>query len=261
MKLSLKNKFLVLFLGILVILILGFFQNGIKNFFCLKSQSTQKELWRRGDAFSDFFEGIFQGKKFKEENERLKERNQELLTENVSLYRFKDENEVLREALNVELGREFHLVLADLLSKDVSGDFILISKGIKDGLLVGMPVVNKQKVVLGKIIEVSDRFSRVILVSNKETFFPVKIENLEVTAIVRGKGNSRLSLEEVPQEKEIEKGDIVITSALGGDFPAGLLIGEIGNIEQSDVETFQKAEVVPFFKIEELENVFVITNF
>jgi len=261
MKLSLKNKFLILFLGILVILVLGFFQSGIKNFFYLKSQSVQKELWKRGDTFSDFLEGIFQGKGFKEENEELKKRNQELLTENVSLYQLEEENKILREALNVELGKEFHLVLADLLSKDVSMDFILINKGAKDNLSVGMPVVNERKVVLGKIVEVSDRFSRVILISNKETSFLAKTKDLEVTAIVRGKGNSKLFLEEVPQEKEIKRGDIVITSALGGDFPAGLLIGEIGNIEQSDVETFQKAEVHPFLKIEELENVFVITNF
>lgn len=261
MRLSSKNKFLILFLGILVIIIFGFSQNGIKEFFYSKSQNIQKELWKRGDSCSDFFEGMFQGKKLKEENERLENYNQELITENIALKQFEEENKLLREALNVGLEKDFQLVLAELLSKDFSRDFVLINKGLQDGLSVGMPVVNEKKVVIGKIIEVNDKFSRVILISNKETFFPVRIKDLEVTAILKGEGNSRLSLKEIPQEQDINQGDIVITSTLGGDFPAGLLIGEIGNIRQSDVETFQEAEIFPFLKVEELKNVFVITNF
>ncbi len=258
---SKKIKLLVIFLGILIILSLSFYQSKVKNFFYSILEGSQKNLWKKGNNISDFFEGISGAKDLKRENEELRKYNQELLNEITFLRELKEENEMLREALNVELQKDFKLTLADLISKDVSQDFILINKGSKDGLTEGMPVITEQKVLLGKVSEVNESFSRVMLISNPESSFPAEVQEGEVTGIVKGEGSFQVSLEKIPQDKEIKEGEIVITTSLGGIFPKELLIGKIKKVQKSDIESFQKVEVSPFFNIEELETIFVITNF
>ena len=261
MKLTLRKiKFLILFLVIVIILLLSLNQCGVKNFFYSISESKQKALWERGDSISDFWEGFFQSKNLKRENEELRRRNQELLDEIVSFRRLEEENMRLREALGIGLQEDFELVLADLISKDVAGDFVRINKGSEDSLAVDMPVITEEKILVGRIIEVYEDYSRVMLISNPESSFPAEIEE-EVAGFVKGKGIYQISLERVPQDREIGEGAIVVTCSLGGAFPKGLLVGEIKKVQKSDTKPFQKVEVYPFFDIEELKTVFVITSF
>ena len=264
---SKKGKTLIVVIAILIILSLCLCQrdsaagSSSKNSFYSISQPLQKGLWKLGDGLSDFFEGFSRSKDLKRKNEELERRYQELLAETALLHNLKEENEMLKKALDIGLQEEFQLVLADLVSKDASRDFVLINKGSKDNLSAEMPVITEQKVLLGKIGEVHEDFSRVVLISNKESLFPAEVQEAETRAIIKGKGNFQVSLEEIPQDKEVKEGNIVITCALGGDFPKGLLIGEVKNIKKSDIETFQKAEISPFFNIEELKSIFIITSF
>lgn len=258
---SRKIKLLIIILGVIIILSLNFYQGGVKNFFYSILGDNQKSLWEKGDNVSDFFEGIFGARNLKRQNEDLRKYNQELLNEIVSLREFREENEMLRKALDIELQKDFKLTLADIISKDVSQDFILINKGSEDGLRKGMPVITEQKVLLGMIDEVNGGFSRVMLISNPESSFPAEIQEGKVTGIVKGEGDYQISLEKVPRDKEIKKGDIVITTSLGGIFPKELLVGKVNEIQKSDIESFQKVEVSCFLNIEELEAVFIITSF
>jgi rod shape-determining protein MreC len=266
-KENIKKIALILIFLFLIVLALNFLNkksgilNNFKGFFYSISQSIQKPLWQAGDDFSDFFKGISQGKKIKQENEKLKADYENLLFQNIAIDELKKENDYLRKALELGLNEEFKLVLAQVISKDISQDSILINKGLKDGLSQGMTVITEQKVLLGKVAEVSDKFSRVILISNSESFFPVTIQAAQATGIIRGRGNGQLSLEEIPQDKEIKEDDIVLTTSLGGNFPRGLLVGKIKNIKKSDTEPFQKAEVYSFLKIDDIKTVFAVTSF
>jgi len=78
--------------------------------------------------------------------------------------------------------------------------------------------------------------------------------------VAKGKGSLRLFLEFIPQEKEIRVGELIITTSLGGIFPKGLLVGEIEEVFRSDIEPFQKAKIYPFFDLEKIENLFIITD-
>jgi len=161
------------------------------------------------------------------------------------------------------LEKEFKLSLAEVVSKDISQDSILINKGSKDGIANNSPVITQQKTLVGKIGEVYENFSRVILISNKESSFDAKISDPEndISGVVNGKGNLQLFLDFVPQEKEIKEGDFIVTTSLGGIFPKGLLVGQIGKVLRSDIEPFQQAKIRPAFDIRELETVFIITDF
>jgi rod shape-determining protein MreC len=263
-KLSPKFK-----IGIIIILLIALFtilnltpaKKETKNFFYLISSPIQKALWRIGDNISDFFEMVKEIKNLKKENEELKLKIVGLLAENTRLEELKRENEVLREALDIGLEKEFKLLLAEVIGKDISQDTLLINLGSRDGISKDFPVINQQKALIGKIGEVYENYSKVILISNKESTFDAKVGPDEIYGVVKGKGSLRLFLDLIPREKEIKEGDLVVTAPLGGIFPQGLLIGEIVKVLKSDVMAWQQAEILPAFDINELETLFVITSY
>jgi len=263
MRLSYRLK-----IGLIAVLIVSFFialnltgfSKEVKNFFYLISSPIQKVFWGAGDRVSGFFETITQIKDLKREAEELKLKIQELLAENVALIELKKENEILREALEIGLEKEFKLAFAQVTGKDISQDFILIDKGAKDGILEDLPVITQQKVLIGKVNQVYRNFSKVLLISNPGSSFDGKIPEVEVFGRVQGKGNSKVLFDLIPKEKEISEGDLVVTSVLAGVFPQGLLVGEISKVQKSDLEPFQAAQIQPAFNIRNLEKLFIITE-
>ena len=259
MKLSKKQKILIIvIIGILIIGLTNLYSKAVRNTFYLISAPIQKVFWQTGQKISNLGETIVEIKNFKKENEELKLKNQQLLAEIALLKELKKENEILREALKIGLEKDFKLELAEVIGKDISEDFILINKGSKDGISKDLPVITQQKVLFGKIEEVYENFSKVMLISNKESVFDAKIHEKEIYGVVKGKGNLKIFFDLILSDAEIETGDILVTSALEGIFPKGLLVGEIKKERKSDIKPFQQAEVDPFFDISQIENLFII---
>jgi rod shape-determining protein MreC len=264
MRISPKLKIGIIVIALItafVFLNLTGFSKPVKNFFYSFSQPIQKTLWKTGDNVSDFFGGILEIKIMKKELEAVYLENQALRGQIAALKELKKENEDLRNALNIGLEKDFELELAQITGKDVSQDSILVDKGSKDGILKGFPVITSQKILLGRIGEVYENFSEVILISNKDSSFSAEIQDKDASGIVKGEGNLRLYLDLIPKNKEISKGEFVITTALGGIFPKGILVGEITEVKKTDIQPFQTAEIKPSFKIEELDSVFIIKHF
>lgn len=246
---------------IIALNVTGFSKN-VKAFFFSVSSPIQKTFWQAGKNISDFTSGIFKVNTLKKEIEILTFENQELMGQIIAIFEIKKENEALREALGLGLEKEFNLILAQIISKDVSQDSVLIDRGLKDGIAEGMPVITGQKVLLGKIGQVYDRFSEVIFISNKESSFDAKVfkEEDEVFGIIKGTGRGGLYFDLIPKNKEIVENDIIVTSVLGGVYPAGLLVGEIEKINRSDRDPFQAAEIRPIFNIKDLNYLFILTE-
>lgn len=261
MKSLLKKRKLLI--GILIValtlFVLNLFQKEVRAFFYSFSAPIQKVLFEAGDRTSDFFESIIKTGSLRNEVDKLKLKNQELLAQVVFSEELKKENKVLREALEVELQKDFKLALSQIISKDISQDFILIDKGSKDGISEDMPAVTQQRVLVGKISEVYENLSKIMLISNKESSFNAKIGN--ISGMIRGQGNSKILFDLIPREEDIFKGDIVVTSTLGGVFPKGLLVGKIKTIKKSDVEPFQQAEIESFFEVSQADMLFIILEF
>ncbi len=157
--------------------------------------------------------------------------------------------------MGIGLQKEFKLALAQVIGKDISQDSILINKGVQDGLLKNMPIITEQNVLVGRVSEVYDRFSKVMLISHKDSSLDAGL------GIVRGQGNFNLLFDLIPREQEIFQEDIVVTNGLDNDFPKGLLVGQIKEVKKSDLEPFQQAEIEPAFNISRLEKVFIILEF
>lgn len=244
---------------ILGIVLLNVFQKDVRSFFYCISSPVQRVLWRAGKRTSDFFSGIIKIESLKNELDELSSKNQELLSQIITLQELEKENNILREALGIELEKEFKLALTQVIGKDMSQDFLLIDKGTKDGISENMPVITQQKVLVGRIGETYDKFSKVMLISNKDSSFDAKVN--DISGIIKGQGNFKILFDLIPREKDLFQGDIVVTSAFGGFFPEGLLIGEIKEVRKSDVEPFQQAEINPDFNISQTEELFIILEF
>ncbi|MBT7991282.1 MAG: rod shape-determining protein MreC, partial [Anaerolineae bacterium] len=70
-----------------------------------------------------------------------------------------------------------------------------------------------------------------------------------------------LALEMISQDLEVQEGDVILTSGLGGDYPPDLLVGQLFNLRKRDYELFQQASVQSTVDFSRLEIVLVIMNF
>jgi len=260
---------LIIIIILLLISINKFFLDTTKNSFYNITSPVQSFFWRIGDSSSNFLQSFLEVKSLKKDNQEILKQNQKLLVDIQEIRNLKKENQELKQVLDLELNKEFELILVESMSRETNGDFILVSGGAEIGILKGMPVITKEKVIVGNIDKVYKDFSRVLLISNKESNFDVEIQKREnneedineVYGLAQGKGNLKINLELVPQEKDIAEGDIVFTTILAGVFPKGLLVGEVKDVKNSDVATFQEAEIEPYFKNNLSEILFVIKNF
>ncbi len=247
---------------IIAILILNLspFSESVKGFFYSLSEPIQVWLWEKGIKTSAFFQGFLKADNLTKENMFLKSENQKLLSQNIELEQLKKENESLRTALGLGIEQEFSLEIAQIIAKEMFNDYLIINKGFDDGIRAGFPVITENKVLVGKISELYENISKVELLSSKNSSFDIEIFKKEIYSLAKGSGDFEIILDLIPKEENIEIGDKVISSVVGGNFPGGLLIGEIQDIEKSDTAAFQQAQVKPSFNINDLKTLFIISD-
>jgi len=255
MEYGFTKKRLLLFL-IILMLLAGFniFSDQIKSFFYNKSFNLQSSLWKAGI-----------NQKTDESTRKLIEENQKLLSQLTELENLENENKFLREALDLGLEKDFDLIIARVTAKNiftlkgvVFEDSILINKGKNDGIRKDFPVILSNKILVGKVVDVYDSFSRVVLLSSKDNVVDVQIQDTEGFALSKGEGNFKISLDLFSKDKELKNDLLVYTSALGGIYPQGLVIGKIGDVKIVDNEPYIKANILQAFDLSQLDQVFVI---
>lgn len=231
----------------------------IKGFFYSISEPIQFWLWEKGIKSSDFFKAILSSQDLKKENDSLKFENQKLISENILLEGLKTENQLLKTALDLELEKEFELDLVNIIAK--TNDYLIINKGYEHGMDIAMPVITENKILVGRIIEFFQNTSKVELLSSENSSFDVEIFEKDIYSLAKGKGDFEIILDLIPKQENIETGDKVITSSLGGNFPKELLVGSVDSIKKSDVTAFQEIKVKPSFNLSTAKTLFIIKNF
>jgi rod shape-determining protein MreC len=137
---------------------------------------------------------------------------------------------------------------------------VWINGGTDDGLRYGMPVVTDSGLV-GRLVEVRASISRVQLITDPDVAVNVRFQNSRADGLLQAQINGDINIELIPQDANIELGEIVLTSGLGGSFPADIPIGGVINVRTRDYELFQQASIDPNVDFDRLEIVLVITNF
>jgi rod shape-determining protein MreC len=265
-----KTAFFKVLFGLIFLFVffgtLNLFHVQIKSSFYLISKPIEKIFWKAGGNSSVFLRSFFNGGNLEKENQNLKAENQKLLLEISFLQDAQKKEQAEEDALTNCSQDNFELLLADVIGLNTNSDVISIDKGSIDGILEGMPAINQQKILFGKVSKVYKNFSEITLISNKNNVLDVKVlqsdaSKAPVYGAIKGKGGLSIYLDLVPTDAEIKEGDVLITSALEGAFPKNLLVGKIVKKEKNDQKPFQQAEVEPFYNIKGLENLFIITDY
>lgn len=157
---------------------------------------------------------------------------------------------------------EYQYQAATVVATDPSPflQYVIINSGSDDGLRRGMPVVTQQGLV-GRISGVTAGAARVQLIIDPDSSVNIRLEPSEAQAMIAGQITGEISLEMVPQEADVKAGDLVLTSGLGGGYPANILIGQVSGVRKRDQDLFQRASVQPVVDFTQLSIVLVITNF
>lgn len=137
--------------------------------------------------------------------------------------------------------------------------YLQIDLGSDHGIAPGMPVVSDVGLV-GRVTDVNATSSRVLLTTDPGSAVNAIIQGSRLIGIVNGMDGGNPRMDYLPQDATISPGDIVLTSGLGGNFPKGLVVGQVVDVVHRDYEMFQYAEVRPTVDFNQLEMVLVITN-
>lgn len=138
--------------------------------------------------------------------------------------------------------------------------YVIIDKGSNEGLRRGMPVVTDQGLV-GRVDAVINSAARVQLITDTSSAVNIRLEKAKKEAVLTGTVAGDLVLDLVAQDVVLENGDIVLTSGLGGGYPAGLIVGQVLNVRKRDADLFQQAVIQPVVDFTKLKIVLIITDF
>ncbi|TSC92185.1 MAG: rod shape-determining protein MreC [Candidatus Berkelbacteria bacterium Licking1014_96] len=262
-----KNRIFLILAGIIILFVVlnfiipqRYFLDPFRNFVFRFSTPITRIFYKGGTKTGGFFDNISQIKNISDQKSKLEKRNAELEFENSKLKEVLKENEVLRAELDLKaklIDRE--LVAADIIGRGPgnSGGSLILNKGKNDGLKEDMPVVSSGR-LLGKLTEVGDDYSRLILIIDESTVVNVMVEETRASGVVKGEVGFNLIIDSIPQESPLKIGQRVITSGLGGTMPKGLIIGEVAEILSPQSEIFQSARIKPAADFNHLEIVFII---
>ena len=170
------------------------------------------------------------------------------------------ENLRLRELLGSSFRLPERVLIAELLrvDSDLFSQHVVINKGESDAVFEGQPVLDSNG-VMGQVMTVSQFSSRVILVTDPSHGTPVQVNRNGLRSVARGRGlNKFLQLEYLPYNSDIRAGDLLVTSGLGGRFPAGYPVGTVISVKESSGQNFSEVTVEPTASIETSREVLLV---
>lgn len=198
---------------------------------------------------------------------RLARENSELARENAKLRQrlaadaeTRHDNELLRQQLGLDVAGSAPQIAAEVVAfqPDSYRQFITINKGSGDGLKVGQAVVS-DGVIAGLVSSVLTHTAKIILVVDPEFKLVAKVQGDNTAdGIIQGQLGGGLVMQKIDQTKRVKPGDTVTTSGLGGQVPAGLLIGQVQSVNNRTNVIFQSAQISTPLEAGRLRFVFVV---
>lgn len=168
------------------------------------------------------------------------------------------ENEFLKSQLGLKDKINFVPLVAQIFNFDSFrfNDFVNIGLGSSHGVRENMNVVGPSEVLVGRIGQVSDKKSQLILLSDPLSKISARTD--KASGIVIGRLNSNLLFDLIPKNQRLKPGDLVISSGLDGIYVAGLPIGRIKRVINLNSSIYQQAIIEPLVDYSQLNEVLVI---
>jgi len=195
------------------------------------------------------------------ENDQLKRALGQATEKNNQLNEIALSNIRLRNLLNFKKTLSVRVLSAEVIAKDPSPWFksIIIDKGKEGGIKKGLPVVIAEGIV-GQVIEVSRKNSKVLLVIDQNSAVDALVQRTRSRGVVKGESTEKCQLKYVLRKHDVKVGDTVISSGLDGVFPKGLRIGRVSSVHRPNSGIFQAVAISPYVDFEKLEEVLIILD-
>lgn len=255
----------IIFIGVVFLDYKGF-TSAPKNFvyrFLSPIQNFTYQVGSRIFKFTGAFtDSIFFADDRLQERELLTKENREIKAQLARFEEILRENEILKKQLDLRARGDENrrYVLADVISYSPNnfGRHFFINKGENNGIVKDSAVI-ADNILVGKVAEVFPFSARVLLISDSDSAINSLTQKTRVAGILKGDQGKGIFLEMIPQDKNIEINETIITAGLDENFPKGILIGEVAEIIENDIDVFKKAKIKTGIDFNNLEKVFVIS--
>ncbi|MGB9585841.1 MAG: rod shape-determining protein MreC [Anaerolineales bacterium] len=225
--------------------------------------SAQSWIYSRYQAAQEFIRAPQDMARLQQKNLQLEAQVAQLQAQIIELQQQLAETNILSALVDfARANPENRYQAAAVIARDPSPflHYVIINRGSDDNIRRGMPVVTQQGLV-GRIDAVTANAARVQLITDATAIVNAKIQPSGAQAILKGQVSGDLILDLIPQGTQVEVGDLVLTSGLGGGYPPNIVIGQISGIRSQPQDLFQTASVQSVVDFNQLEIVLVIINF
>ncbi len=195
-----------------------------------------------------------------EENEKLASKNLFLKVQMQKYVSLEIENMRLRRLLDASERLTDKVLTAELLAVDLDpfSHKVLINKGLRHKTYRGQPILDSEG-VYGQVVDVLPITSSVMLITDPGHSLPVNVNRSGLRTIAQGTGStSKLKLLHIPNNGDIKEGDLLVTSGLGGVFPAGYPVARVTLVKPVSGQAFATVEAEPLANLNESREVLLV---
>ena len=260
---TLQTTIVFLVVGGIMALALGGYFSSASNVFTGSLVNLQAWFSARFVAVQDYLTAPRDIASLRQRNTELEGQVAELQAQVIQLQQEVGETQILAALVDfIRVRPENRYRAAAVIGRDPSPflHYIIINLGSNEGILRGMPVVTDQGLI-GRVDAVIADAARVQLITDPGSSINVRLQNAKTEASLVGSVTGDVTLQLIPQDINVQPGDLVLTSGLGGGYPPDLIIGQVVNVRSRDFDLFQQATVQPVVDFNRLEIVLVIVNF
>lgn len=216
-------------------------------------------------ASQDLLDSFQEVKTLELDNQGLRQTVEELRRENVELWEMVARQQRTMEEMGYRRANpRWEYLSARVIAWDPGNVVrtVVLDKGRLQGVGPGMVVVSPSGLI-GKVVELADRWSKVLLIIDPRSSVNGVLQGVagRPQGILQGRPDGLLHMKYLLPESVVRKGDVVVTSGLGGGFPPGLFLGWVAEVSYSEGQMFPEALVRPAANLSDLADVLVITNF
>lgn len=150
------------------------------------------------------------------------------------------ENAQLRQLLGTSQQLPVKSILGEILynTRDPFTRKIVLDRGVQQGVALGQPVIDHAGVV-GQVTRVFPFTSEVTLLTDRDQAIPAQVVRNGLRAVVYGRGQTNtLDLRFMPTNADIREGDVLVTSGIGGVYPAGLAVATVTEVDAKSADAF-----------------------
>ena len=269
----------------------------VQNLTLSVSAPVASVLHDAASPLNDVYEGIADRGDIQKENELLREQLEVLQGQLAAQQDAQIRIAELEAAVGAKSSRpDDQLLVANVIAQEPSNlkRMIAIDRGTGDGLDEGMVVLSRNGSLVGTVATAYEDYSWIRLITDPDSAVNAEVNLVggtdasvltpgasptpvpsastapgppaaatvtSVRGVAEGTLRDEVLLDLLPPDVTVNEGSLVLTSGLGGNYPAGLLIGSVTEVEQRPQSAFKRAELEPASSLSELETVLILVNF